>query len=170
MMSASRPLPAAQSGIGLVEQALTAIVSWSNRHDVQQETMRRAQCDLPRGHLWLLARLSQASGARLSDIAQSLGVDKSTLTPQAGRLFREGLIARQADPADRRVAILEVTPAGRELLARLHRTRCAMLSELLADWPADELAAAAAILTSLAGVLESSAPIARGPSLPKSTP
>jgi DNA-binding MarR family transcriptional regulator len=160
MMSAGGSLPGAESDIGLIEQALTVIVSWANRHDVQQETMRRARCDLPRGHLWLLSRLAQDSGDRLSDLAQSLGVDKSTLTPQAGRLLREGLIARQADPADRRAAILHVTPAGRELLARLHSTRRAMLSELLVDWPAEEQAGIAVMLTRLATVLDSSGPVA----------
>jgi DNA-binding MarR family transcriptional regulator len=159
-MPASSPPPGAGSDIGLIEQALTMILSWGNRHDVQQETMRRAQCDLPRGHIWLLGRLSQCSGARLSDLAQSLGVDKSTLTPPARRLLREGLIARQADPTDRRAAILEVTPAGEELLARLHSAGRAMLSELLMDWTADEQAGMAVMLTRLAAVLDSSRPLA----------
>jgi DNA-binding MarR family transcriptional regulator len=159
MMPASGPLPGAESDIGRIEQALSMIVFWGTRHDVQQETMRRAQCDLPRGHIWLLGRLSQGDGARLSEVAHSFGVDKSSLTPQAGRLLREGLIARQADPADRRAAILYATPAGRELLARLHSTRSAMLSELLAGWPAGEQASTAAVLTRLAAVLDASAPL-----------
>lgn len=160
MMPASSPLPGDESDIGQIEQALSVIVTWALRHDVQQETMRRAQCDLSRGHIWLLGRLSQGNGARLSDLAHSSGVDKSTLTPQAGRLLREGLIARQADPTDRRAAILQATPDGRELLARLHSIRCAMLSELLADWPAGEQASTAATLTKLAAVLESVGPLA----------
>ena len=161
-MPADSPLLGAESDIGRIEQALTVIVSWANRHDVQQETMRRARCDLPRGHVWLLWRLSQG-GARLSDLAQSAGVDKSTLTPQAGRLLREGLVARRADPADRRAAILHVTAAGRELLAQLQSTRRVMLGELLADWPADEQADVAAMLTKFAAVLDASRPVTPGP-------
>lgn len=160
MMPASRSLPGDESDIGHIEQALSVIVAWALRHDVQTETMRRAQCDLSRGHIWLLGRLSQGSGARLSDLAHSAGVDKSTLTPQAGRLEREGLIARQADPTDRRAAILQVTPEGRRLLARLRSIRSDMLTELLADCSAEEQANMAATLTKLAAVLESTGPVA----------
>lgn len=159
-MPASRPGPGDESDIGHIEQALSVIVAWALRHDVQQETMRRAQCDLSRGHIWLLGRLSQGSGARLSELAHSSGVDKSTLTPQARRLLREGLIARQADPTDRRAAILHATPEGKRLLARLHSTRCAILSELLAGWSADEQARMAAMLSKLAAELDSIGPVA----------
>lgn len=160
MMPGSNPVPDDESDIGRIEQALSVIVAWALRHDVQHETMRRAQCDLSRGHIWLLGRLNQEDGARLSDLAHASGVDKSTLTPQAGRLLREGLIARQADPTDRRAAILHVTPEGRKLLARLHSTRREMLSELLADWSADEQASMAAMLSKLAAELDSIGPVA----------
>jgi DNA-binding MarR family transcriptional regulator len=146
-------VPDAESDIGLIEQALAMIVSWGNRHDVQQETMRRVGCDLPRGHIWLLWSISRGSGARLSDLAQSFNVDKSALSPPAGRLQREGLIDREADPTDGRAAIVRVTPAGMDLLARLQSTRRAILSELLADWSAAEQAGAAAMLTKVAAVL-----------------
>lgn len=39
---------------GDLEVALSSLVSWATRNDVHQETMRRAKCDLPRGHAWLL--------------------------------------------------------------------------------------------------------------------
>ena len=149
-----RRAAATTSDIGQVEQAVSLIVRWATRNDVQQETMRRAKCNLPRAHVWLLARLELCGPARLSDLAVALGVDNSTLTPQAKRLERDGLIVRNADPRDGRAALLRVTRAGRNLLARLRTTRRAMLSDLLADWPTNERAQAAKQLTRLARAID----------------
>lgn len=149
-----RRAAATTSDVGQVEQAVSLIVRWATRNDVQQETMRRARCDLPRGHVWLLARVELCGPARLSDLAVALGVDNSTLTPQAKRLERDGLIVRSADPRDHRAALLRVTRAGRGLLARLRRSRRAILSDLLADWPANERAQVAKQLTRLAQALD----------------
>jgi DNA-binding MarR family transcriptional regulator len=155
-MPVSHNTPDAASSIGQIEQALSKIVSWATRNDVQQEIMRRARCELPRRHIWLLGRLNTLGTARLSDLALSLGVDNSTLTPQAQRLERDGLIARDAHPSDGRATLLHVTRAGKSLLTRLHATRRAMFAELLSDWPAADQDRAGELLTDLARLLEAS--------------
>jgi DNA-binding MarR family transcriptional regulator len=155
-MSAVRSAPGPESDVGRFEDGFSRIVAWATRNDVHQATMQRARCDLPRGHIWLLARLNAAGAARLSDLAVSLGVDNSTLTPQAKRLERDGLIVREADPDDGRASLLKVTRSGKSLLARLHGTRRAMFDELLSEWPAAEQARAADLLARLADLLEAS--------------
>jgi DNA-binding MarR family transcriptional regulator len=142
-------------GVGDIAQAVSTIVAWATRNDVQQDIMRRAKCALPRGHVWLLARLAKSEPIRLSDLALALGVDKSTLTPQAQRLECDGLIARDPDPCDRRAALLRVTQAGRRVLSRLHSTRGATFDELLGDWSERDRAQAAEILNRLAERLDS---------------
>lgn len=150
------PSLSSTSPVGDIEHGISAIVTWAIRNDVHQETMRRAKCALPRGHVWLLARLAKCGPVRLSDVAVGLGVDNSTLTPQVQRLEREGLVARESDPTDRRAALLGVTGAGRRLLERLHSTRSAMFEELLADWSERDRAQAAKLLTRLAERLDDS--------------
>jgi DNA-binding MarR family transcriptional regulator len=142
--------------VGDIAQAITLIVAWATRNDVQQDTMRRAKCRLPRGHVWLLARLASSEPIRLSDVATSLGVDQSTLTPQARRLECDGLIAREPDPHDGRAALLRVTQAGQRLLSRLHCTRRETFDALLADWSEPDRAQAAEILNRLAERLDAS--------------
>lgn len=137
-----------------IQDAISTIVAWSTRNDVYQETMRRARCDLPQGPVWLLARLARSGPCRLGEVAIGFGVDKSTLTPQAQRLEREGLIARKVDPCDRRAALLQVTRAGHAALTRLHKTRAAMFDEILAGWPQRERTQAVKVLTRLAGQLD----------------
>jgi DNA-binding MarR family transcriptional regulator len=48
---------------------------------------------------------------------------------------------------------VRVTRAGRQLLARLHSSRRALLDEQLSTWPDDDRARAAAILSRLAAAL-----------------
>lgn len=141
--------------VGDIEKAVTAIVTWATGNDVQQATMHRIKCTLPHGSVWLLARLAKCGPVRLSDLASALRVDNSTLSPQAHRLEREGLIVRQPDPRDGRAALLRVAPAGRKLLTRLHNARRALFAELLVGWSDADRADAAATLARLADALTS---------------
>lgn len=49
-------------------------------------------------------------------LARTIGFDPSTIGGVVDRLEARGLLARQADPADRRVRLLQPTAAGRALL------------------------------------------------------
>lgn len=52
----------------------------------------------------------------MGSVAEVLACDASTLTGIADRLEERRLIERQIDPADRRVKLLALTPAGRTLV------------------------------------------------------
>ena len=52
-----------------------------------------------------------------SALARAIGADKTRLIPVLDELQRRGLIEREPDPADRRVHLLRLTPAGRDLQA-----------------------------------------------------
>ena len=93
-----------------------------------------------------LYRLDEFGAHRLSDLAVVEGVTQPGMTQLVSRLQRDGLAERKSDPADRRVVVVEITEAGRELV-RLRRTaRAEKLAELLADLSAQERAA---VVTSL---------------------
>ncbi len=55
----------------------------------------------------------------MHSIAGHLDCDPSNLTGIADRLEERGLIERRPDPADRRVKLLALTPAGRRLRTKL---------------------------------------------------
>jgi DNA-binding MarR family transcriptional regulator len=89
-----------------------------------------------------------------SELAARERVQRPTVTRIAARLEELGLVSRAADPADRRSALITITPAGRELLAAARTRKDAFLSERLeALAPADRatLERAAALLE---GMLE----------------
>jgi MarR family transcriptional regulator, organic hydroperoxide resistance regulator len=67
-------------------------------------------------------------------LAQSIGADKTRIIPVLDDLQERGLIARQPDPADRRVRLLSLTPEGRRLResaqAEIRRREETLLSRL----------------------------------------
>jgi DNA-binding MarR family transcriptional regulator len=94
----------------------------------------------------ILARLDLLGPTRLSSLAAALSLDISTVSRQVPVLERHGWVARERDPEDHRAQLLQLTTTGREVLMDVRRTRSEVLSRLLPDWTADELAAFAAQL------------------------
>lgn len=143
----------AEDSVRIIESALSIIIAWASRREFHQEAMRRARCNLSRGPAAVLGRLNSCGPLRIGELATMLGIDNSTLTPRAQRLERDGLVTRQPDPHDGRVAVLMITPEGRQVLERLQMSRRELLLERIRDWSDTDRAAAAAALARLAAAL-----------------
>jgi DNA-binding MarR family transcriptional regulator len=83
-----------------------------------------------------LLRALENSDRSMSEVSQILHVSPRTVTDMADGLERAGLVARCPHPADRRVTLLQLTPAGRSQLAdaaaRARRVSRAAMSGLSA--------------------------------------
>jgi DNA-binding MarR family transcriptional regulator len=66
----------------------------------------------------VLQSVSNTPGADQRTLAATIGQDTSTIGGVVDRLETRGLLQRNASPGDRRVRLLTLTDAGRELLAR----------------------------------------------------
>ena len=73
----------------------------------------------------VLAFLSGAPGASLSEVADFVGVAGGTASAMVDRLVRRGLVAREEHPEERRRVMLELTSDGTDVLerARAHTRR-----------------------------------------------
>ncbi|GGM08270.1 MarR family transcriptional regulator [Streptomyces fumigatiscleroticus] len=87
----------------------------------------------------LLGHLEESGGCRATDLAAHYALDKSTVSRQVAVLEQAGLVGRRPDPDDARVQILELTEAGRSVLARVTVRRRAAFRERLADWSEEDL-------------------------------
>ena len=76
-----------------------------------------------------------------SELAQRERVRRPTVTRLAARLEALGLLARAADPGDRRSSLLSVTPGGRALQATMRDRKDAYLASRLAGLDPEERAA-----------------------------
>jgi DNA-binding MarR family transcriptional regulator len=68
------------------------------------------------GQFSLLMSLNRPHPPKVGSVAALLAMDRTTLTANLKPLERRGLVAVEADPADKRVKLLRLTPEGREAL------------------------------------------------------
>jgi DNA-binding MarR family transcriptional regulator len=60
----------------------------------------------------ILALLKQNDGRTMTELSQILSIDNSTITGIVDRLEKAGFVKRNADPNDRRVSQIYITPEG----------------------------------------------------------
>ena len=89
-----------------------------------------------------------------SELAARERVQRPTITRLAIRLEELGLVARAADPGDRRSSLITVTPPGRALLATARTRKDAFLSERLDELDAADRATLERAAALLEGMLE----------------
>lgn len=62
----------------------------------------------------ILFLLREKDGQSMSELSQVLSMDNSTVTGLVDRLQKSGLVTRRANPDDRRVSLIRITPQGVE--------------------------------------------------------
>lgn len=114
------------------------------------------QVNLPSGHIRALL-IIEAGGARTPrEVADLLGIGRTSVTGLLDRLEVEGLLTRSIDPGDKRSFILDLTEKGQNLVTQIDAIRRQQLKDglVLMDKPALEalrtgLAALSAALSTL---------------------
>ncbi|MEU1010671.1 MarR family transcriptional regulator [Streptomyces sp. NPDC005890] len=103
----------------------------------------------------LLLRLGQAHGGRMRrvDLAEALGLTASGVTRGLAPLERIGMVTREPDARDARVAYAALTATGRRRLTEMLSTAEETAAEIFARpaWPAADIAGLATLLTRLGG-------------------
>lgn len=69
----------------------------------------------------VLAALEQTPSRTQAALARTIGADKTRIIGVLDDLQERGLIHREPDPADRRVHLLDLTPAGRRLHGKVRQ-------------------------------------------------
>jgi DNA-binding MarR family transcriptional regulator len=92
----------------------------------------RAGGEMPApAHFGLLMKLREQPRT-LTELAAHWGVSLPTTSNSITALAERGWVRRNAPGKDRRIAVIEVTPAGRAVLERVGRAAEAQLAEALA--------------------------------------
>src|ERR1700712_4747531 len=94
---------------------------------------------LDRMALMVLGTLAYCGPSRLTTVAERTGLDPSTVSRQVADLEKAGLLARDADPEDRRAIQLRATAEGQQVLDRLSRGRRKRVERLLSDWQPEDI-------------------------------
>ncbi|MFC9326559.1 MarR family winged helix-turn-helix transcriptional regulator [Kitasatospora sp. NPDC057015] len=100
----------------------------------------------------MLGFIEQAGRVRVTDIGAHFAVGKATVSRQVKALEEIGLVAREADPLDRRASLVSLTPDGAERYLRVRDSRTGRFRELLATWPQDDVVRFADLLERFNGL------------------
>jgi len=102
--------------------------------------------------VWLvLLNLKTRQLSKQRDLADAVGVREATLTHHLNAMDSQGLVTRTRDPANRRVHVVELTPAGEAAFIRLAEAATAFDRRLRDGLNDADLDGLTALLTRLAG-------------------
>jgi len=111
------------------------------------ETLAEAGGSLP---VWLvLIALKSSPPASQRDLAGKVGIQGATLTHHLDTMESAGLVTRRRDPANRRLHLVELTPAGEALFLRLRDAATAFDRRLRAGLSEGDVGQLEALLTRL---------------------
>lgn len=139
------PSPADQSsGDGIVDALvrLGKAMRHSLRAGIDQHTY------------WTLSLIALRGPLRLRELAEASGLDNSTVSRQVCNLEQRGWLQRTPDPHDGRAQLIDLSDAGREVLADSRRQRRELLLTLLGTWSEQDIADLERLMGRLADEVE----------------
>jgi DNA-binding MarR family transcriptional regulator len=98
-----------------------------------------------------LARTDGSAVRTQAALARAIGADKTRIIPVLDDLQKRGYIERQPDPADRRVHLLALSGAGREVYAGVRAAIRREEERMLGQLPVEDRAAFLRVLQQLQG-------------------
>ena len=100
--------------------------------------------------VWLvLISLKSGQLASQRELADAIGIQGATLTHHLDAMESAGLVTRRRDPANRRLHLVELTPAGDALFARMRDAAMAFDERLRAGLSRPEVAQLEVLLARL---------------------
>jgi DNA-binding MarR family transcriptional regulator len=117
-----------QSGTGYLLGKVGAVAR-------QRWTATLAQTGVSPNQFLVLMALAETGRVCQQFLAGVIGIDPRNIVPILDSLEARGLVSRETDPADRRRRVIELTPAGQQIVAELSALGEQTERELLALVP-----------------------------------
>jgi DNA-binding MarR family transcriptional regulator len=102
---------------------------------VAARSLATVAADVTLAQYRVLIELASRGSLRPADLADALGVDRSTATRMCDRLVKKKLVARRRASDDRRSVKISLTREGGELVAEVTRRRRAEITTVVARMP-----------------------------------
>ena len=136
----------------LVQQCIEATARLAAIH--RPEDLGWLDLEMSMWQLKAVILLSCSDHLTIGGVAKALGIAEPSASILVDKLEKQGLAARETDPADRRRTPVVVTDAGRQLVSRLRRVRDERLNTWLSEIDDDNLDALLRGVTALLQVAE----------------
>lgn len=89
--------------------------------------------------MFILRKLSRNPEITMTQLAEALGISTAAMTKVIDQLVQASYLERKRSDVDRRVIILQLTDAGKQIMLETNQTRRNLLKELLSDLPTGDL-------------------------------
>jgi len=122
-----------------IDEGLGAIMRWA-RVRAFPRIAAEAGVEIDRSGMLIVFALHRFGPMRLSDLAASIGLDRSTISRQVAAVVRDGLVTKTGDASDARASQLALTARGDATRQKLNQAWRGMLRAFVEDWsPADQM-------------------------------
>ena len=148
-VSSSSAQPTVDEHVVAVEAAVAALYRLANNPTIAKERQRRLGTDLSPTALELLRRVDDHGPVTVTRLAGLMGMSLATTSRTTTDLESRGLLTRQRDPRDGRVARFVTSAKGRKARARFQESTQRDLASVLDRWDADDRARLAELFTRL---------------------
>lgn len=122
-----------------LHESLIDIVGVFNRPQNDTTLLREADVSLDRALFPLLVIIQRRGPIAISELADRVGRDYTTVSRQVAKLATLGLVTRRAGEADRRVTEAIVTDKGQTVSDALDEARERLAGIVLTRWTANDL-------------------------------
>ncbi|MET8246565.1 MarR family transcriptional regulator [Streptomyces sp. NPDC005202] len=139
MPTPSLPTGPVSPEVAEIERALTRITYLSTRARQHERLMGLAGVPLDRAAVALLRQIADSESLRPGELANRLGVEASHVTRTVQQLQKSGHVTRVPDPDDRRAQRIQLTPLGRDAIARIREAGARGMQLALSAWSPEEL-------------------------------
>ncbi len=138
MSAATADRAARTESLRLLESEVGVMIRRIRR--VLWERARAVHADLQPASYLMLAYLADHGAMRASAIADTLAIDKGSVSRQLQHLDELGLVDRSPDPDDGRATLVSASAEAVRRIQDVAEDRRRWLDERLGDWTDDELA------------------------------
>ena len=137
-------------GARMMFGALVDLVGVMNRPQRDARMIKEAGIVLDRALFPLLVGISRVGPINVSELADRVGRDYTTVSRQIAKLESLGLIERRQGSSDKRVTEALITAEGQKMAAAIDAARDRLLGLMLADWTTDDIQTLAPLMRRLA--------------------
>jgi len=138
--------------------AVLDIVSAMNRPQRDDVLIKAAGIPLDRALFPLLVSVERFGPIGVVELADRVGRDYTTVSRQVAKLERLGLVARQGNPADRRVREAVVSRKGKAMTGRVDAARDRIYRTVFTTWDARDIDELTRLMRKFADVMKDGRP------------
>lgn len=120
------------------------------------ERSEAACCDMTLSQCNVIVEVGRASTLSVNQLAEKLGLDKSTVSRSVDKLVADDLLIRKEDQTDRRFNVICLSPAGEKTFTDLESRMNQYFTDLINNIPSHKREQALEGLRALVGALHDS--------------